>query len=208
VEGSSDYHAIRNLWLKRGGAPEAFALEVRNGLPDLRDQFRGSLLGSEIVRLGVVVDADDSAERRWPGFRQALVDRGYRPVPKTIPPEGLVLQRPELTVPTVGVWIMPDNTSPGRLEDFLHYLVRPGDSLWDRAGDAIDQLPVELRRFKDAYRTKAQMHTWLAWQKEPGMRMGQAVTRGVLDPRSSNADIFVAWLRRLTSDEPVGTSPG
>jgi len=52
VEGSSDYHAIRNLWLKRGGAPEAFALEVRNGLPDLRDQFRGSLLGSEIVRLG------------------------------------------------------------------------------------------------------------------------------------------------------------
>lgn len=208
VEGSSDHHSIRNLWLKRGGSPDAFELNVRNGLPDLRDQFRGSLLGSEIARLGIVVDADESVARRWPGFRQALVDRGYKPVPKAIPSSGLVLWRPRLTVPIVGVWIMPDNDSPGRLEDFVHQLVRPGDELWDRAGAAVDAIPENLRRFKVAYRIKAQLHTWLAWQKEPGMRIGQAVTRGVLDPKSGHADTFISWLRRLMVDDPGGTRAG
>jgi hypothetical protein len=68
--------------------------------------------------------------------------------------------------------VMPDNETGGRLEDFVSFMVPEGDKLWEHAGSAVDAIPDELRRFKPAHRAKAHVHTWLAWQKEPGVRLG------------------------------------
>lgn len=197
VEGTSDFGVITKVWSRRFPGEAPFGVDVRFGLSNLREAFAGALLGSEVQRLGVVVDADDAVEKRWPGFYQTLVERGYRPVPKRLPSDGLVLYRPEMNVPVVGVWVMPNNEAGGRLEDFVSMMVPAGDALWEHARTAIEEIPDHLRRFKPAHRAKAHVHTWLAWQKEPGLRLGPAVERRLLDADVPQAAAFVEWLERL-----------
>jgi len=48
-----------------------------------------------------------------------------------------------------------------------------------------------------AIQIKAQIHTWLAWQKEPGKPMGQAITKRFFDHTTPHAQQFMDWIRRL-----------
>ncbi|MFH1466552.1 MAG: DUF3226 domain-containing protein [Pseudomonadota bacterium] len=57
------------------------------------------------------------------------------------------------------------------------------------------------RCFRDVHEPKAVLHTWLAWQEEPGTPMGLALTRRYLDPCHPRAVAFAAWLRRLFGAE-------
>ena len=41
------------------------------------------------------------------------------------------------------------------------------------------------------------MHTWLAWQEEPGIPLGLAVTKRYLDVDHVLARQFLQWLQRL-----------
>jgi hypothetical protein len=121
-------------------------------------------------------------------------------VPKRLSGEGMIVPAPPHR-PWFGAWIMPDNASSGALEDFSARLVRENDALWSRAGDAIDGIPHELRRFTAGQRGKAHIHTYLAWQKSPGSPMGQAITQGNLDAQAPLATAFVGWLRRLMVED-------
>ena len=91
---------------------------------------------------------------------------------------------------------MPDNQLPGILEDFLQFLVPEGDPLFAHVGHSLDSIPLGQRRFDDLKRPKAQIHTWLAWQEEPGKPLGQAISARYLDPHLPMADVFVQWLQR------------
>ena len=51
--------------------------------------------------------------------------------------------------------------------------------------------------FKDVHRRKAEIHTWLAWQDEPGKQLHEAVHHRVLDPEKPESRPFVGWFRRL-----------
>lgn len=44
---------------------------------------------------------------------------------------------------------------------------------------------------------KAEIHTWLAWQKEPGKPLGQAITARYLNPNAPDAQQLIAWIRRV-----------
>jgi len=93
---------------------------------------------------------------------------------------------------------MPDNTlSSGMLEHFIGFLVPAGDPLWYRAEDCIEHIPPETRRFPPQHQIKAHVHTWLAWQIEPGAPLGQAITKRYLDADAPHARQLIAWLRRL-----------
>ena len=97
--------------------------------------------------------------------------------------------------PWVGVWMMPDNRSPGKLEDFAQRLVKAGDEgLWDYAGQAAAGAPSQGARFAPKDQAKAHVHTFLAWHEVPGVPMGLAITKKFLD---TDARSFVAWLCRL-----------
>jgi hypothetical protein len=108
-----------------------------------------------------------------------------------------------------GAWIMPDNGSTGALEDFAAALVPASDTLWTRAGEAVDAIPDEERRFPEVRRSKVHMHTWLAWQEHPGSPMGQAIGKGDLDAQAPAAQRFIAWLRRMMVDDlpPPSVAP-
>lgn len=100
--------------------------------------------------------------------------------------------------PRFGVWIMPDNRSKGMLEDLLVQLV-PGESesLFALARRCVGEAADIGAPFKPAQLTKARVHTWLAWQDEPGKSLHQAVHHRVLDPTKAESKPFVRWFRSL-----------
>ena len=55
------------------------------------------------------------------------------------------------------------------------------------------------RRFPPVDRLKAILHTWLAWQQEPGRPYGTAVGARFFRHDSPAALAFLAWFKRLFS---------
>ena len=100
-------------------------------------------------------------------------------------------------LPRVGVWIMPDNQTKGILEDFLRFLVPAGSPLFDHVKSSVEAIPEGERRFSQLAEPKAIIHTWLAWQGEPGKPLGTAITARYLDPDVAQVDVLVSWLNRL-----------
>ena len=92
---------------------------------------------------------------------------------------------------------MPNNKTKGILEDFLRFLVPQPSTLFGHVQESVAEIPPCDRLFSDVKEPKAIIHTWLAWQKEPGMPLGAAISARFLDANVSQVDVFVAWLTRL-----------
>jgi hypothetical protein len=213
VEGKDDFNVIRNLWVAQYPSDRSGPIVL---CPQTGSEFYIEAVGEEaggvgevlkdmtayllqrppaVERVGIVVDADEDFGSRWDEVRHRLRQAGYKP-PDALPAEGLVLAHPAGSRPRVGVWLMPNNQSPGILEDFVRLLIPGENRLALKADNTLTAIEDEgLRLYKS--RPKALIHTWLAWQEEPGRPMGQAITRKVLQPGSVVADSFVAWLERL-----------
>ncbi len=95
---------------------------------------------------------------------------------------------------------MPNNSLPGLRADFVAFLVPDGDRLFDHAKTVVDDLNDEDRRFSPRHVAKVQIHTWLAWQADPGTPLGLAITKQYLDAEAALARGFMTWLRRLFVD--------
>lgn len=194
VEGQDDKHVVKNLLLAHGLNSE-FEVKDKEGLDNLLSTLPTELRASDLKRLGVIVDADSPIASRWSQVRAVLIKAGYATAPSQPDGGGAILSAPGK--PTVGVWMMPDNCADGMLEDFAALLVPADDTLLPRARAAVDQIPLVERRFAQVHEMKAVMHTWLAWQQEPGVRMGAAVTRRYLESDSPGATAFLDWINRL-----------
>ena len=93
---------------------------------------------------------------------------------------------------------MPDNVSKGGLETFLKFLVpNEAESTWKHAAESVGMARTLGAPCRECHLTKAELYTWLAWQDPPGYSPGRALTKKVLDPRSSHAKMFVSWFREL-----------
>jgi hypothetical protein len=192
VEGRDDKHVINHLL----GVSGIVGVEVREK-ESIEALLRGlgvELKSSGLERLAVMVDANASFDQRWQAIRDRLIHCGYNPVPESMGRNGLVLQ--QNARPTIGAWIMPDNLNLGGMEAFAATLVPAGDSLWDLACQAVEGIPIDRRRFRPQHQTKAQMHTWLAWQRSPGLRIGAAIRAGFLDPGLHLSETLVAWVQQ------------
>ncbi len=196
VEGVDDEHVFKNL-CGQHQIPHFDEVKQHGGYTSLLDAIPIRLKESEVGALGIVIDADTDLPSRWQSVRDRLVKAGYS-VPAAPDEMGLVLVPPEKSVlPRVGVWIMPDNKLPGILEDFLRYLVPSADQLFGYAESCVEGISPGLRRFRDLDLPKVKIHTWLAWQDEPGKPLGQAITRGTLDAKSPKALEVIYWIKRL-----------
>ena len=206
VEGDNDRHVIWALCQKYN-VPETFVVE----LPDSIKLSNGKkakgvealLLGLPIrlkepylQTLGIVVDADQNLQARWQDIRDKLKSVGYNNLPKNPCPEGWIYEQSEL--PKIGVWIMPNNQLIGKLEDFVSYLIPDDDQLQLKANEILNELEtLKINGYTKKDIAKAFIHTWLAWQKEPGMPMGLSITANVLNNNSAIAETFINWLNKL-----------
>ena len=91
---------------------------------------------------------------------------------------------------------MPDNASPGELEDFVSQMIPPGDPVWPISQDYIERIPPEDRKFADGKTLRAQLHAWLAAREDP-RQMGLAIRARDLNTDGELCQRFIKWLERL-----------
>jgi len=89
---------------------------------------------------------------------------------------------------------MPDNSSNGYLEHFLAGLVPTGDPILIKAEAVVQELIAEpFNELRPAKIGKANLHTWLAWKREPGKPFGQAIDAGYFDINAAPVQLFLNW---------------
>ncbi len=170
-----------------------------NAFDNLLEDLPVELKGSEVVAVGIIVDADLNVKARWESLANRLKDLKYEDVPDLPKAGGTICAGKDL--PKIGVWLMPDNSLPGMLEDFVKLLV-PDESqnLFERAIEAVESIPKEERLFltENSDKTaKAQIHTYLAWQSRPGVPYGIAIREKFLNAGSQNAESLMTWIKEL-----------
>ena len=198
-EGPDDKHVVMNLLFNHEHNGERlcehFSEKVKDGVDHLIDTLNEELKATDLGRLGVVLDADTDLAKQWARVTRVLDEHGCLQVPAAPNADGTIVETNDSK--KIGIWVMPDNKSAGALEDFVGKLIAEGDTLWPKAQADVNGIPQADRRFKETYLSKAQIHTWLAWQEEPGTRMGETFKKKYLDPNHPQATAFVNWIRRL-----------
>jgi hypothetical protein len=197
VEGKDDEHVLKHVCGTRD-VQELDEIKEQGSVEKLLENFPVRLKESDVEALGVVIDADTDLAARWDSLRNRLILVEYENVPEDPAPDGTILDPPAGTLlPRVGIWIMPDNQSEGILENFLRFLVPAGSALFEHVESSVAAIPEGERRFTELAKPKAIIHTWLAWQEEPGKPLGTAITARYLDSGVAQVDDLVSWLNRL-----------
>jgi len=165
---------------------------VFNYLPTLL----GQLADGQISRLAVVVDADSVANGG--GYEPTI-----RRVEKIVAPYGFVLAAHTIGgmvfqhndgLADFGLWVMPNNADEGMLEDWIKLSIHPDErGLFAHAETVVAALP-QPPKFKPIHRSKAEVATWLAWQKQPGHGTYRAIEDGLIDIIGAHYKNLIAWL--------------
>lgn len=214
VEGATEKRAIPELVEANGilweikdkeTNKQKFAVYIDDlGRVNRKQKVQSAELSNELnvasrQALGLIVDADESCINRWQSVRNACLH--FIPdLPQDIPPEGLVHHTEKKNGKPVkfGVWIMPDNKTCGMLETFLTYLVKDeSEALWQYSQAVVLEAKNQGANFKPTHIDKANIHTWLAWQDEPGSQLHMAVKKKILDPQHPKAQTFIKWFKTL-----------
>jgi hypothetical protein len=200
VEGVTDFHVVKHLRNAYKMPEETFGpYQCGN---DEKVLARAGALIIGAVRpevIGIMLDADKpegnpSVGARWDSLKGKLEPHGYV-FPDQPDASGTILPRVP-GKPLVGIWLMPDNREPGMLEDFLLGMA-------PQAGVETAEKCIAIAKdegvtsFKDVQYSKARIHTYLAWQDEPGRPLGLSITCRVLQPGTESARAFADWLARL-----------
>jgi hypothetical protein len=161
-------------------------------LPQLQD--------GQLERIGVVVDADhraahgDGYAATLVRFTDALAQAGYQLDP--VAASGLIFSHQD-GLADLGLWIMPNNADEGMLEDWIKQCLHPSETgLYQHGQKSMGEIPGGAK-FQSWHKTKAEVATWLAWQKKPGHGLYNAVQSELLDTESSLFKELHAWLRHM-----------
>jgi len=199
VEGNEDKHVILAL-RERENIPKNFEIIDCKGIERLFRDIPRRIEESDIEVVGVIIDADDNLTGRWQRISQILLRAGFN-VPENIPETGLLLTHHDTGI-KVGIWIMPDNNINGMLEDFMRFLIPAGDDLLPIANDTLSEIERQnFNRYSLVHKSKALIHTWLAWQEEAGKPLGQSITMRYLNTDNETCARLLAWIRTTFQSE-------
>lgn len=199
VEGADDQNSVIHLlkWHNFDWDDDRIFIQQTGGITQLLDDLP-ILLKGPFDRIGIVVDADESLPNSWARLRDRAA-RAELQLPETPADAGTILPgfHPGSRI---GIWLMPDNSSPGNLESFLHKLVPQDDPTWIWADEAVRVARNRGARCREIDHPKSRLHTWLAWQERPGIPFGIALQAQVFRHDTEDALRFVAWFKRLFID--------
>lgn len=194
VEGKNDCHVILAL-RKHYSLSDEFGLFDCGSDEKLLKRVKSLLVSSQRPEvIAIILDADNpDLSAKWASVKGCLEKEGYV-VPSKPDLEGTIVRQDNM--PTIGVWLMPDNNVDGMLEDFCAQLA-PQDAM-SFAGDCVKSAEDKnFSSFIPNHRSKAEVHTYLAWQDEPGRPLGQAITAKCLNADHPIAKKFADFLERL-----------
>ena len=203
VEGK-DYHFIGALCSHHFPRPSGFSektekqfLRGGGGYTETLNTFIDAFDNIELTNIGLIVDADFGAlDARFSAIIAALSKRLNHDLSKyTLNTEGVTIVEKDL--PTIGIWLMPDNTHNGYLEYFIEQLIEKEDDMLALAKSTVEEIMKQKYcRFTDLKKQKALIHSWLAWQETPGLPFGTALKAGYLNPQKDTLQPFLNWVGR------------
>lgn len=124
---------------------------------------------NDLVSLGVTCDADNSFERTFQSVQSAL-----RNASLSVPDRPLEMAGEK---PQIYIFVLPDNESPGMLEDLCLRSVQN-----DRGMKCVDDFMkcvVDHAKREPSPDAKARVHAWLASQDRPDLQLGVAAESGI-----------------------------
>jgi hypothetical protein len=175
----------------------------KNGAINLLESLLEDLFDGSRERIALVVDADLATfNQGFAGFENTLKHviakikpLGYTKQYKVLKDGGLVFEHND-GLPPFGLWIMPNNHDEGALEDWIKTtIVSTEKALFDKAVSTVADL--DNKKFKSHQQSKAELATWLAWQKKPGEGLYYLLEADLLDSQSHELLRFVSWLKYL-----------
>lgn len=196
VEGVTDKHVVFNICAESSPQIPEFSVFDQGNIDRLLDSVYMEVTNGERTVLGVMLDANDHPAGRWQAMADRLRKAGIA-LPSFPQPEGVVMDSvPSLGLPRVGVWMMPNNESPGELENFLAEMIPEDDAVWPLARAYINGIPPDHREFQEGKTLRAQIHAWLAAREDP-RPPGLAIGTHDLEIGRPLCVRFTAWLRQL-----------
>ena len=145
---------------------------------------------SDMRSIGIIVDANNSLERRWQSIRDKLIRSEFEVELPRMPYHQGTIQGFGNQV--IGIWVMPDNQKCGVLEDFVTELI-PKDDVWELACDFVERAKDKGIQISES---KSQVYAWLSIVA-PGMRMGTAFKANKLELDNENYKNFENWIKAL-----------
>ena len=189
VEGRDDERVVQTICEVRSDSP-SFQILIKEGIDPLLKSISIELKVDNRDAVGILADANDDINARWQSIRSRMPDRINLP---DRPVAGGVIVENQ---PRVGIWLMPDNASPGELEDFVQQMIPTDDAVWPLAEQYIDAIPAPDRKFPPGKTSRAKLYAWLAARQDP-RRMGEAIRTRDLATTGALCQQFAAWLRTL-----------
>lgn len=158
----------------------------------------------ELTHIAVVVDADYLAQHGL-GY-QKTIDR----ITSIVEPFGFELDQDAQSgicfknpdgLADFGLWIMPNNQQEGMLEDWIKTCISETEqTLFQQATDAVQNIPTP--KFPAHLTSKAEVATWLAWQKQPGHGLYAVIKDQLLDYESPLFKELERWLLNVFAKQP------
>ena len=215
VEGASERLLLPELlekqlgyWLIRKAAESspAFAVHLQDqeGWANcLRPESVLAILQDPMVdRFGIVVDGDQEPGSRVRSFTSIFGDRLEQD--QESPPHTIL---GTCAGKRVGLFVMPGGGRQGMLETLLaEEASRLQPSLMEHARHSTTESKAHGAEFADLHYDKALLHTWLAWQEQPGCAPHIRVTRPDVQPSTDGWRLFFDWFTRLFQLE-AGSPP-
>lgn len=239
VEGQNDLHVLVSLlylygakedkiWRKSGKKiifeEKTIGIIPVGGFSGLIfDNLKSLLKDENLKTVGVVFDNDPpegrdrpTSQSRWTALVASLRDHGYSILdgaePKTMFNAAATDRNgnPQCW-PKISCWPMPSGslTETGSLEMFFASMITT-DQLWKYAENVVDNIDKPVR-FSDHKKFHAKVHSWLAWQENPGRPMGETIhkndkeytNKAQIDHKTGHAPAFIDWVRTLLPPLPA-----
>ena len=110
VEGVDDKHVARHVWQRQTAEPP-FCIKEKDSVDKLLKAIEVEVKASGLQALGIMLDANTNPAGRWEAVKDRLARVNIN-LPDSLCASGAIIE----SHPRVGVWLMPDNTSPGELD--------------------------------------------------------------------------------------------
>lgn len=192
VEGWMDKTIVQSIMkLNQSISEPEIYIKPCGGINKLIGDIKNAIEEEGRIAVGIMVDANSSPIDRWDMISDQVKATGIN-LPDDLDPRGVIIEG----IPRVGVWLMPDNRTPGEIEDFVAKLIPHNDPIWPKSKRYIDSIPEGDRRFPKTKIAKAKTFAWVSTRKRPGI-IDSAINSQDLDLSRDLYKSFVRWLEKL-----------
>lgn len=208
VEGDADFHFVEEL-RKKYSVNSSWRTEAKTGFASVMKVARDAVVKRGAPTVGIVVDADLNLDCRWDEIakhfaRPEVVNKRAISLPNRPCRRGTIIEQ-DAGFPRIGIWVMPNNSLPGELEDFVVKMVPTKDAIWRKTEHYVNGIACDDRRFEPEKTDRAKLYAWLATCQKPPY-IGFAISNCELNVQTPNCQLFVDWLTRLFAQStPAGT---